>query len=103
MDREHGFGTKAASHEPTPSPFPGGELKTAASNEAPLLRVAGGGFMSCEHLRMEQGAAHERGFVATPVKAWAVSRNGLRLPAHADSYVSPRHPILKHLRIGVRD
>ena len=32
-------------HKPTPSPLPGGEPATCASNEAPLLGGAGGGFM----------------------------------------------------------
>ena len=37
---------QAAFHEPTPSPLPGGEPATGASNEAPLLGGAGGGFMA---------------------------------------------------------
>ena len=32
-------------HDPTPAPLPGGEPATGASDEAPLLGGAGGGFM----------------------------------------------------------
>ncbi len=46
------------SHEPTPSPLPGGEPATGASNEAPLLGGAGGGFMGREQVRREQEALH---------------------------------------------
>jgi signal transduction histidine kinase/CheY-like chemotaxis protein/ligand-binding sensor domain-containing protein/HPt (histidine-containing phosphotransfer) domain-containing protein len=46
----------AAFHEPTPAPLPGGEPATGASNEAPLLGGARGGFRAGEPVRKEQGS-----------------------------------------------
>ena len=47
-------------HEPTPSPLPGGEPATGASDEAPLLGGAGGGFMERENLQnLDVNRGHE--------------------------------------------
>jgi hypothetical protein len=49
------------SHEPTPSPLPRGEPEpaTRASNEAPLLGGAGGGFMAAMQVEENVEAFHE--------------------------------------------
>jgi hypothetical protein len=54
----------APSHEPTPSPLPRGEPATGASNEAPLLGGAGGGFMVRTHGLETVEASRELAFGA---------------------------------------
>jgi RHH-type proline utilization regulon transcriptional repressor/proline dehydrogenase/delta 1-pyrroline-5-carboxylate dehydrogenase len=81
------------SHEPTPSPLPGGEPATGAANEAPLLGGAGGGFMAGEQFILEQGALHEPPRSAdNHVRANTLRRTrGLGGPRSDDAAVLPFH------------